>query len=538
MDDTFVNSTRLQFRTPYFEIEVGETADKTNKLPHLLHRLADSVQITQTMENCSKIMATITFIEGSREPFNTLNENTNSLYQSSDGSIISNSAGMLADLVFAGNGGAISFTNISSIANAATEAVSNVASLASSFNSKLIEFNPTPSKKVKGSRYVFKEGNFVKVVWGYKENKSPAAFLGQIKVIQYEFPESEAAKMILTVESFSSTFDQIAAYDASPFFNKKPAGVDEAGNQTLKLEGLKSSEILKKLAADADFDLIISDSFEAELAGKDANHVWPAGLRFTQLLAEFAKKHNAVSIATFNPKTSKPTLIFTRRTDFFGTEILPSKLFRWRGQDSIIKSLAIRFDYGSLSGAGVVGIGNDGVPIKSATEQPVDVLMAEKKATIDTSTGTNQNGVNNLKKKVGNKQVGTTTYQGPVPAANAQAFADSAATCPINNAIALEITTLGHPGLRPGTITITGLANRYDAPYFIKVCEHKLSSEGYVCNITAMGHLTANGSVHPDSVNIQKKLDDEKIDIQLAVPQTTNSSATINNKTSEAIKGS
>ena len=164
-----------KFRTPFYEVSIANSVGKNlTRLPMQIERLIEKIEFTETICCSSFNQITITFIEGSREPFTLTNGSfADPTLYATDGesSALSNTSGMLTDLRFSKSGGVTALLgNLTKFISGG--ALSGVLAFLTSFGkdntppAPVFDFQPLGTPETLA--YLFQERNQVQIKFGYK----------------------------------------------------------------------------------------------------------------------------------------------------------------------------------------------------------------------------------------------------------------------------------------------------------------------------------------------------------------------------------
>lgn len=530
---SILNTGYGRFRTPVVEVYVGESDGKNMQLlPAQVKKLLEKVELTFTQVSsvCAIPQIVLTFIEGSREPYSKLSK-TSELYniQGEKIQFLSNSTGFLTDLIFDGEGSIsspIQNFNISvlnaipnNIATFSTESISNPLDFIEGLADSTVSIEPIqiPGKK----KYLFKEGNLVKVTVYYAENPQlRMSTLGHIQVVQSEFPEEDHPRLTITCLGTASQFDKITPPKAITY--KKvalPPLISPAnGKPVYTFQNKSVYEILKETCESKGIRLIVSGDLIGTLQDEDKHFVWTAGKSFLQFMNELAGRTNAYFGSLIDPETNDDVVYFVSKPLFNSYLTITDKnLFTYRANGSILKSVSVKADFASITGVHNAGYDDTGKLLGQGYQEPQEqmVLVQGAGATDTTPKGKAAEGVSsNIKNKkfIGKSQA--------VPHNNVQNVKDTAKTstaCTFNKTINLEFTSLGHPHLNTGKLYIGGIGDRYSNYYTVVSVTHTVDSGGYVCKATCLNdNLSQGGASAPSAKVIQNATQTESV----AVPIT------------------
>lgn len=494
-----------KFKTPFYKLEVANAAGKNFiDLPPSLHKLIEKVEIVETLADCHhSAQITITFTEGSREPFRQNPAiSTKDLYSDVD---VSNSIGLLADLEFVKIGSQTSFTNISAnqvgaaLVGSVADTLTSLGSAESVEVKELGQANKTPNKPAK---YVFEEGNVIKVTWGYREDlQRTRTVAGRIQFVQMQFPEAGHPKLTLTCLGSTSFLDQISPEKGVIFHTQQSAGFDPTSGPIFTFSDKPTKQIIEELCQKAGMKAIVSNNLLSPVSDSQHAKVIPAGKSFHEFLRQLAKSNNAYYIAFIDPKTGQDTIAFISRNDWESKPIIPEDyLFKFRGAGSIIRSINVRADFSGILGNGVYGVDSSGKKIKAkSTTGQVAMVLYEGGGQADASpiSGNAIPSAVELNKNIaegGNHIIGKASVS--PEADNPESLlgkSQSAAHCQ-GKLIYIDFVTLGFALLRPGIVKFDGIGKRYSGHYNIMTVTHTIDINGYVCRGTASGNAIYGAS--------------------------------------------
>lgn len=507
---------RTRFKTPYYKISIGSTISNMVALPLQLHKLIEKVDIQFTMEHCAFNQAVVTFVEGSREPFFiNAEDDTSRTYFVNDGtsSFLTNRTGMLGDLKFANSGNG--FTDLSA-AEALLPASLTSSSFSETGSSAPVIDNSITFPRVAGDNYVLKQGNYVKVEWGYLDDPNNVnVFIGNIRVVQYEFPENDQPKLTITVQDYKSILEQITPAKAQFFGLPIPSGLDPSSGPLFQYQDRSISEIIEEIAIKIGASAIVSANIESDTLS-EAVKIWPRNMNLHQFLTNLASRYDCVYAASHSKNQNKPVLIFMKRSEYFSKEILPSSYFEFKGQDSIVKQVNFRIDYGSTTGYRASGVSNEGEIVEGAAAFTVDLAMHQGEQIHDThSAKDDQFGAQALANFANDEIIGKSETVPFANAGNIQSTSQRGSTCVGRGIVAVDFTTLGHPLIIPGPIRLTGLGKRYSGGIKVYNVTHTIDNSGYICKCTGFSEGGPSGLI-PASSPAEIQESNEQIDVGIA----------------------
>lgn len=505
-----------KFKTPFFEIEVGDPAWKRKvKLPHHILKLVEKIEITESMwtpEHQAFPQIVLTFVEGSREPASPdYKLGTSGLYQvpvegdkvdlDIAGSL-TNRSGVITDLRFSGSDG-VTFL---------TESEKKTGKVDNSLQKNVVDKNTTRKLKAesKAPRFLFQEFNKVKVKWGYLEDpESVRSYMLSILQVATNFPESGMPTTTVTCLSTDAMFDQFATKNGIKFGTRKT--VSQEGDSLIVFEDLKTDAVIRDICKKAGMPSIISSNIPSDVIDKDKQKMWIAGESFHQFMTRMAEMSGCYYRVIPNPSTGVDTLMFIKKADFERRVVLKDKeLLQWKGPGSILKNVNISADFGGLLAHANKGVNNNGEPQSEDTmvdERLFNVYKAEetqRKAEFINAdpTGANPNpAALSIKNNIANGD--TTGVVETTPRQSKQAMADLSGARSDAQArlITLDFTTIGYTKLTPGVMEITGIGVRYSGKYRILTVTHTIDQNGYVSKCTGVSQtLAAGGTTIPPIV--------------------------------------
>lgn len=520
-----------KFRTPFFEISIGDSlGNNMNPLPPQIARLVEKVEIMETLCCNSFNQITITFNEGSREPYGVDKGTFASpaIYPSDGQGILSNQSGSLVDLKITGGG----FSNLSESLTSAISAAAGAASEALGLFNQIQSFftlfgksndNPLPIELpdpdisvASSDPFLLQQRNQVLVTWGYKEDPaSVRCARGYIMVVTSEFPEKGTPKTTVIAHSAAGIADQITTQKTVRFGTEVPSGISESGLPLTEAFDLPPSVLIPKLCTENGLGFIVSTDFETPEQGEGRDTIWLAGESLHQSFTRLARRHNAVYKLETNPCTGKDTVIFVNENEWQKDPVLGASKADWmtyKGNGSILKSVSIKADYGQPVGTFLKSITEEGAEIG----KPVDKVkhpaaLFEKHQDNFPVSGANPTGISKFASKIAK---GTTSFLG-VSAENSPAAIESMSGAENDkkgsNIVAMDFTTLGYPKLTPGNVKFSGIGERYTGYYNVQNVTHILDSQGYNCRGIATSFKNADGGVEPEGTNT---IEEKKVELQ------------------------
>lgn len=502
-----------RFKTPFLLVEVGDSTGKNLiPLPYQIHRLIDRIEIKELLVSpgCTTGQFNMVFNEGSREPYATnkpINTSLSYPVDSTGTATLTNRAGMLADLNYVAQGGAVSLTSLfpsetgiivddlAEIADAGLEAASDLAGdlleAATGTSPKVIIVDNKKAPK-KPLKFLFQQNNQIKITWGYVEDlQNRRSVRGYISMIQFDYPENDHPKVTVTCAELGMRFDQVSGIFGTSFFNKIPAGATLAGDVVFNFEDLTVKELIEEFSSKAGMaDPIVSDEYDEITLDKYAVKTIPAGMSPHQFFMDLANKYNAYYKATIDPSTGDDVIIFLSKKEYNSKLLISdTQLLTWKGPGSIVKSVQLRAEFNALAGNAQVGVNEKGEMVGVATKSNVKVGMVGSNAEVMDTDPTGNNpiqGAKGAEKALNTKMVvGTSQYN---PGMNdiemMKVQASSKAHCQLHNIVVVSLSTLGFAKLRPGPLQLGGLGQRFSGVYYFKEVTHTIDSAGgYVCRL-------------------------------------------------------
>lgn len=512
-------------KTPFYKIAISDSkGQKFVELPYQLQRLVEKVEIKEMFGTgwCTPGQFTISFMEGSREPYPNSNEiNTSQSYpiDSTGAGSLTNTTGMLADLRYVNSGGEETITSIPVgvtgiiLDNLGSgdleEALGSVLEKASGISPQLITLDGkiTSNQPVK---YLFQQRNKIKITWGYLEdNATRRTVIGSIAGIEIEYPDADQVKLKVISVDTALHFDQVSGIFGARFFTSAVSGTSKTGKPLVTFKNLSVKKLIEKFSKDAGMGTpMVSDEFDDVSLDKYAFNVIPAGFSPNQYFGELAKKYDAYYRVYVDPTTGQDTIVFLAKGEYNSKPLSDDKnMFTYRAPGSIIKTVQLKAEYGALAGSAAGGVNEAGKQVAIATKAPVTIGMVDADSQYTDSDPTGNNPVTAAKGAVTSLNtpfaVGTHHY---TPEANdvktVSRQAEAKSECQIEKTIIINLSTIGYAPLRPGPWYIGGLGSRFTGTYYLNEVTHTLDAGGYVCS--------AMGGNHSDYGNTGKNANNTK----------------------------
>lgn len=514
-----VDSDYDKFRTPFFEIKIGNASGKNMQdLPPSIIKLVEKIEITETIAGCEiTSQFNIVLKEGSREPFSKVaGGSTKSLYPDVD---LTNSSGMLTDLRFASKSGG-GFTSVipsavgkalSSIKNL-TSKISSITGLNSETSSTITEENNIISDEtdqLSDVTYLFQQRNQVEVTWGYLEDaQNKRTIKGIIQVLQSNFPESGHPSTTITCMGPGSWLDQLTPLNALYFREESLVTNDPLTGPVYTFDDITVEDSLRKVVGPG-FKVIVSNNIVNQTTDKYHSKILPAGKSVEQFIRGMKKSNNAFYISYYSPKTGQPVIAYISRNDFMKkTPITNRTLFTYKAPGSIIKTIDVRVDFNGVTGAAHYAIASDGtVKTVSANNGSSTETLFKDRALVDNNP-TSGNHIPEAKQISdsfgnGNSLVGKVTMSPQGDDTNSLADSAKAQANCMNKLVFLEFTSLGYTKLTPSMCYFGGIGNRYSGQYEIISVTHTVDNNGYSCKGSAQAAtLDAKSGVVPKNAAI------------------------------------
>lgn len=511
-----------KFRTPFFEITVGDAAWKRKvKLPHHILRLVDKVEITESMvtsDYSTPSSVTVVFNEGSREPASPdYKLGTSGLYQvPSDkdqvdmdlAGSLTNRSGIITDLRFSGSGGVTFLTEKEKKSGKVDNTVQK--NVEKRDTTRDYKYEPRAPK------FLFQERNKIKVTWGYLEDPSTVrSVMMIIQVVTTEFPQEGMPTTTITGLSFISIADQLATKNAKVFGQRKKTSV--AGDSLIDFQDLKTDVVIRQIAKDSGMTAIISTNLPNETADDGHQKMWLAGESFHQFMKKMADLSGCYYEILPDSNTGKETIIFIKYGDFEKRVVISDKeLLQWKGPGSILKSVNITADFGGMMGSSQKGLDEKGEEGSVSDKVPRVVLAQhttpdgkKEQAMATDPIGDNPNpSAVGLSENVANG--GTVGTVDNAPDTSEKNRKDKAEVKSVQNAkmITIDFNTIGYTRLIPGVMEVTGIGVRYSGKYRVISVTHTIDSNGYSCHCSGTTQmLSAGGVTIPPGANQADKDD-------------------------------
>lgn len=527
------------YKTPFYEVEIGDaTGQKLVKLPHHILRLLQKVEITEPLgrgDTQEFTTINLTFIEGSREPASPdASLGTGGLYKipiegdKTDSDIagsLTNRTGVITDLRFSGNSG-ITFLSDSEKKSGKVDNKIQKNVDGKRTTRKFKTDNTAPV-------FLFQERNQVQVTWGYKEDSSSVRSIrARIIMVKAEFPEGDAIKTTITCQDTGAFLDQIATSKGIPFGRRITT---PKGNSIVVFEDLPTDTVLRDISKKAGMSVIISKNLPAEKQDADRQKVWVAGESFTQFISKLAGLHNCYWKIVPDTKTGKDTLIFIKKPDFEAKTINVDKTaLIYKAPGSLLKSVSINVDFGSIVGNSQKSIDDDGQVVEDNSYVSLKLLAAHKGTKLTKSEeyiNADPNSTNpvpavaGITNNIANGDVtGNVTNTAGSDKGAMSAISEIEADLS-NRIIQLEFTTIGWTKLTPGVVEIGGIGLRYSGKYRIMSVTHTIDTSGYITKCSATSQFLPGGGVKPSEASGIK--DEDKVEVRLLKDKENSEQSTI-----------
>ena len=487
-----------KYKTPFFRISISKAdGSSTYELPPYLLGLVEKVEIIESKAGCSYTsLFHITFKEGSREPFNkSLNTSTAALY--SETGEVTNATGMFTDLRFVQGGfGSRLPSSVGDILSSPT--IPEVPALPTGASGKS---GPTPTTIIRvgddkasssNVHYVFQERNKVKITWGYLEDQqNQRSVIGDIIIIQSDFPEAGHPQVVVTCSGPGSWLDQLAPVTGIYFADTTNTAFTNSGKPIPTFQDIGVKKSIQKILEG--FTLFISDTELADKVEKSRARLLKGGDSANQFLKKLAEETDSTYITYYSPTTGLPAAAFISRADFLSTAIIDNPILTtYKAPGSLIKSISVKADFNSLSGAGYGGVDNSGKAISAhAGNAAKSEALFKNAGLVDTAPTSAANPTKAAKvlddklfKSQGNISAKTQMNPNANDADYLTAKAKSKAAC-MGRTIFLEFSSLGYTRFTVGAINFNGIGNRYSGLYEVITVTHTIDSSGYNCRGSA-----------------------------------------------------
>lgn len=513
-------------KTPFYEIHVsgpngGNASPREVKLPHHILRLVDSVDINETYQSGEYTTIKIRFIEGSREPASPDSSvGTKGLYQiTSDTSLpigqvgdnnsisgsITNRPGAITDLRFSGDAGITFLTPQEQIEGAIDNSIQE--------NVEGDLTTRSHRNENKAPQLLFQERNRIRVKWGYKENESEAREITcLISMVSVNYTADNQITTEIIAYDLGKFADQLAPLRSFRFSDEQDA------NGTTIFTDQTTEKILRRIAGQfneerstsgqSTIQLIASSNLTNNLRDKAHVKVILAGESVHQFLTRLAKESNAYYKFIPDPKNkSKDLLIFIKKNDFYSRTInIDNRLVTYKGPNSLIKSVGIKADFGTIHGDLKRGYDEDGGNVDGYSKHGEDETVTgvslfnntpEQHVDLDPkSSGNRILTLDALNELLGNDYCG---YYEDTPSLSTASTEDSAkvtAADLIRRTITLELAAIGDTKFRPGLLRLNNLGVRYSGTYELLSVNHKIDSNGYAVTAKGLGYTVNGGGVN------------------------------------------
>lgn len=543
-------------KTLFYQIEIGDsTGQKLVPLPYQIHRLIDKIEIKELLieGGCTGGQFTITFNEGSREPFGTnSNDDTSEAYplNNSGSGHLTNKVGMLADLNYVSEAGTSGLTALlpspNGIINDVTSAIADtteISEISSSNSPKLITLDDKVTSK-KPIKYLFQQRNQIKITWGYVEDKeNRRSVRGLIAGVDFDYPENDNPKVTITSVETSMIFDQVSSIFGKNFSTKKVKGVTNTGKVTFAYEDIDLKTIIENFSSDAGIaNPMVSAEYSEIKLDKHAIRIIPAGMSPQQFFSELAKKYDAYFKVFIDPATGKDTIAFLSKREFCSKLIMDNKaLLTYKSPGSLVKSVKVKAEYNAMTGSANGGVDDAGKATTVGSNSSIAVAITDAPADLADANPTGNNAVQAAKgslKALNTKfAIGTHQYNpeiNDISAVSRQTYAK--ANCQLSNIIMISLSTTGFAKFRPGPWFVGGVGQRYSGTYYFREVMHIIEpGTGYTCRLEG-SNQSDYGGVGKSSDGVAKtQTGNPQLSVGLAIPESP--AALLNAATSTATSG-
>jgi hypothetical protein len=505
-----------KLRTPIYEVSVISSKDTSQRLtlPTQIARLISKVEIHEVYDvGCfHPLTISITFAEGSREPFSLTGDNAdvNSLYSlGDDGSgSLTNLIGMLTDLKF--------ITDSSGLTSVtAVEKLKFDATATNSPKDPQLTYVNNPTTASTGD-YLFKQGNLIQVKWGYLESPDwYRTVAGVIISIQADYPDNDQPTLTITSQPLTTVFDQVTPIKGVPFSKASVL----SGTTPTSFEDMTVQEVVQAVAKMGGFKTFISPDLLAKKFDKRHVKVWAGGVSLHEFLSELARKTLSVYEIELGEDGTYLLKFISRRdrAKEVKLHLFAPNLFAYKQPGTLLKSISVKVSFDTITTAAFTGINNKGdtsyykayhggivgtttysnhlfAPTNSTDSDSVAVQLADSLPSGDFS------GLTSVKPWADDKTLMAESTAGH-------------AGC-MNKITSLEFTSLGFPYIKAGEpILVNNIGRRFSTVYYAQEVTHLLDAEGYVCRGTLLSALyAAHGQSSqnttkqniPDQVTVQQ----------------------------------
>lgn len=487
------------FKTPFYEIEVQDSTGKRSvKLPHHILRLIDKIELKEiwTNKNSDKSVMTITFVEGSREPASPDSElGTRGLYKipnqgpGADMNIagsITNRPGVIFDLRFSGNNG-ITFVSPQAVASSPinTNDLKNVE-------------NDTVKRLHKGEDqnpvFLFKERNRLKLTWGYLEDPdSVRTEVYTMQIFKADFPEKNQIRSTVVAYDEGVDLDKVVPTTRAITFGTRQKLIE--GDEVEAHLDQSTEELVRELCVKAGMSCIISPVITSPLLDTGHRKIWFVGQSFEQFLNKLAERHNCIYKTKIDPKTGKVTIFFVTEEDISTKKIKKDsipELFKFKGADTIVKSIRVTADFKKLTGSAIAAIDNEKKKLKNVDQQSLRQFNNSDDLSFGTSSplpilakGSAADAIQNSILGTDNPIASIVDVTPILDRANLEDIAAAETNKLEKRFVSLELSTIGFTKLNFGTINVQGIGIRYSGEYQVRLVTHTIDSSGYNCKVLA-----------------------------------------------------
>lgn len=494
------------YRAPFVKVRIGPPNGKTQDLitlPESIARLLDAFEYFEVMdggkESASRI--TLTFIEAAEKG--------------------QDFPGRLLDLRFDGASGVKQLSRQEAQANvqqstALIEAEQEIQTGVSQEKRKsAAERKSNLAQKIAKDvpMFLLQERNLVEVTWGYRnpftrQDLTTRTVRGTIQRIVHRASSSTIA----TTEIYAVDLGQgeYSKLNPNKGFNFTISAVskilENEKNPNLKLSdyatGLKAEpdkparvdDVVKAIASKLGADVVMDlspEELQRDVQDANSGRTWAQTESLHEYLKSLAEKCYAHYYVEMD-KNGKEVIHFRTRSK---VERAVSYTFGWKGAGATLPYVynTIKEYTLSLFPDGGEGATSSGVDSENKEETGSDVDVDLHVVSED---GKARKAILSDARKRADMNASAFTGYNPSSSVTDHSSTAIAYAGRLERALRLDMTIIGFPGMRPGSIKILGIGTRYSGIYYALSVTHRINArEGYLCTIMANTSALAAGGV-------------------------------------------
>jgi hypothetical protein len=274
---------------------------------------------------------------------------------------------------------------------------------------------------------------------------------------------------------------------------------------------------------------IVSTDLPAPTVDADKQKVWVGGESFHQFMTRLAEKHDSYYTIKLDPESGKDTVIFIKKQDFEGKEIIADKtLTTYKAPGTLLRSVDIKIDFGGIPGNTQAGVNKEGKSLSSNSGDGLESEVLYDEQHMPLSPVGQGNEIAGARGLVDNVMQGEVTGTLDVTPTNTQRNVDDTSRTNAKKQerkIALDFTTIGFSKFTPGVIDFRNIGVRYSGKYRVITTTHTIDNSGYTTKGTALSFaLKAGGIPNPEAqkgVERKDSTSDERLFIDKSTEDST-----------------